>query len=662
MSENRNSKSKLGPAPDAPRGGSSGRRPGRHTTHQAEALTQDNLPPIEPQDLMDPESTGGSVMGEVDGFYQATAMLDKGELLGELAEIANLVPDTRAAVEAEAPPKGCRLIVVSGPNIGMEWGFKQPELVMGRDEECELVLSDIGVSRRHAKIALERDRFFLQDLGSGNGTFLNGVRIEREPLASGDEIVIGERTLRFVELNEAPPTAAAHPIGEKVVSEPAVGSVSKVPAAKDQGLGKASQVDVGVVPKVDGPEGASELKPALEQQEAAPGPKQGAALRRVAGFVVAIVLLAAIGAGSYFGYRYHRQKRSSENRIQTSHREFLEGVELVKQLRFGDATIMFDRVLAVRPDYARAKEYREHCERELRVWEKMENAKQLAAAHHYTEAVAVLEALKEDTAYLPEIERLKKEYWRAISEAMLEEARAKMAAGDFDGALELVESAVQLTPSLAALAQKLREEIEKAREEANKPEAKPKEEIPPELLRAVALYKNDNIAAAIDAAEAVGGPNAPIWIARMKQVKKLMVEAAEAHRKKGAGDLLRIAPHALGIDWHISLGEGKVRAKLKTYYADALYLKAIDAYQDRDFIRTYQLLNDALKQKPDHRLSGNKLADLSRKAHDLYYEGFGIKDTNTDEARRIFKKLVQITAPDNLYHKNAQKWLAEHGG
>jgi tetratricopeptide (TPR) repeat protein len=659
MSENRGSKPKVKAQGDMPRGASGGRRPGRNTTFQAEAYKSD-LPPLEPSDLLDPEATGASRLPEeVDGFYQPTAMLDKGELLGELAEIAKDVPDTRAAVEASAPPKGCRLIIVAGPDIGTEWAFKQPEIVLGRDEECELVMPDIGVSRRHAKISLENNNFILTDFGSGNGTYLNGVRIQRESLASGDEILIGERTLRFVELNEAPATGAAHPIPEPLAPEPIIGSASKVPLAPDPALGKASQVDIGVVPRVDGPEKVGSLRAQLEA--GAKASSQGAALRRVLVIVGAVVFVAAIGFAGWFYWKTARDHKRALARTEESKREFLQGIELTKALRFGDAMFLFDRVLEVQPEHARAKDYKAHCEKELKVWDTIESSRKLAESGRHAEALGLLEGVKEDTAYGPEIERLKQEYAKKIAEAMLKEARAKLAAGDYDGALEIAEAALVQAPSLQA-AQALRDEIEDQRREAMKPKPKPKEAIPPELLRAVALYKNDQIGPAIDAAEAAGGTNAQAYVARMKRMKQLTAEADVAHRKKAAGELLRIAPAALEIDQQIADGDGKVRAKLKGYYADGLYLKGIEAYQDKDFVRAYQLLNDALKQKPGHQLSETRLAELSRKARDLYYEGYVLKDSNPAETKKVFRRLTQMTKADNQYHRLAEKWLAANGG
>ena len=198
------------------RSGQGSGRPGRNTTFSVEAYeSEPGVDPLRPGDLLDSEVTGGAatVDPNIDGFHQPTAMFDKGQFLGELADLEESAKETRAKVEAEpVAPRGLKLIIVDGPDLGMEWAFKVPEVTLGRDEDCELMMSDIAVSRRHARVVLEGAEYVLYDLDSGNGTYLNGVKVRREPLSPGDEITVGERTFRFVELTEAPATAAAHPI------------------------------------------------------------------------------------------------------------------------------------------------------------------------------------------------------------------------------------------------------------------------------------------------------------------------------------------------------------------------------------------------------------------------------------------------------------------
>jgi len=73
-------------------------------------------------------------------------------------------------------------------------------VVLGRDNEaCDVVLADARVSKRHAAVVPAAGRYFLEDLGSLNGTFLNGRRVKRRhPLVAGDEILIRPYKLMFV--------------------------------------------------------------------------------------------------------------------------------------------------------------------------------------------------------------------------------------------------------------------------------------------------------------------------------------------------------------------------------------------------------------------------------------------------------------------------------
>jgi Protein of unknown function (DUF3662)/FHA domain len=70
-------------------------------------------------------------------------------------------------------------------------------LVIGRMPECAVVLGDSNVSRRHAELRRSGDIVLVTDLGSTNGTKVNGSLIREQPLVSGDEITVGSTTLVF---------------------------------------------------------------------------------------------------------------------------------------------------------------------------------------------------------------------------------------------------------------------------------------------------------------------------------------------------------------------------------------------------------------------------------------------------------------------------------
>jgi pSer/pThr/pTyr-binding forkhead associated (FHA) protein len=70
-------------------------------------------------------------------------------------------------------------------------------LVIGRLPECEIVLQDSNVSRRHAELRRSGDGVFVTDLGSTNGTRVNGTPIREQMLTSGDEVSVGSTRLIF---------------------------------------------------------------------------------------------------------------------------------------------------------------------------------------------------------------------------------------------------------------------------------------------------------------------------------------------------------------------------------------------------------------------------------------------------------------------------------
>jgi hypothetical protein len=83
------------------------------------------------------------------------------------------------------------LLVLEGPGAGQRILIEQQPLIIGREETCDVVIPDRQVSRQHARITLEADRYLLEDLGSKNGTFVNGQELPGPyPLQDGDEIQI----------------------------------------------------------------------------------------------------------------------------------------------------------------------------------------------------------------------------------------------------------------------------------------------------------------------------------------------------------------------------------------------------------------------------------------------------------------------------------------
>lgn len=97
--------------------------------------------------------------------------------------------------------EGVRLRINTADGAKKEIPVLKPEFVVGRGRKADIQLQDSAVSRRHLRIVKRDDNYFLEDLGSTNGTFLNGRRIRTRRLRDGDEFYIGHTSLRFLLLN-----------------------------------------------------------------------------------------------------------------------------------------------------------------------------------------------------------------------------------------------------------------------------------------------------------------------------------------------------------------------------------------------------------------------------------------------------------------------------
>jgi two-component system, cell cycle response regulator len=118
------------------------------------------------------------------------------------------------------PRDRCLLTMLQGPTPGAIEPVGE-ELVLGRGEDLPSRIDDRGMSRRHARIFKVEGRFYVEDLGSTNGTRVNGERIPAPvKLADGDRIQLGESTLLRVTLVNAHEAAAARKLYDAAVRDP----------------------------------------------------------------------------------------------------------------------------------------------------------------------------------------------------------------------------------------------------------------------------------------------------------------------------------------------------------------------------------------------------------------------------------------------------------
>jgi predicted Zn finger-like uncharacterized protein len=96
------------------------------------------------------------------------------------------------------PNKRYSLAVILGANAGQIFPVTQPRVVLGRGVNCDIQLQDSEISRRHAMLEIKGDAATVTDLGSTNGTFVDGVRVRGKAIEAHQEFSLGTTTLMFI--------------------------------------------------------------------------------------------------------------------------------------------------------------------------------------------------------------------------------------------------------------------------------------------------------------------------------------------------------------------------------------------------------------------------------------------------------------------------------
>ena len=133
----------------------------------------------------------GAFLGRPEGTEDPTTMTYKIDETGEFKPVD---------IESEVEDAGAALVIRSGGGrAGESFPVEAERMAIGRAPEAAVFLDDVTVSRNHALIVQRQDGYYVDDLGSLNGTYVNRRRIESHLLADGDEIQVGKYKLSYLE-------------------------------------------------------------------------------------------------------------------------------------------------------------------------------------------------------------------------------------------------------------------------------------------------------------------------------------------------------------------------------------------------------------------------------------------------------------------------------
>lgn len=119
------------------------------------------------------------------------------EFESQLAALSGEVSREELEAVGALPSRSALLIVRRGPNVGARFLLDSDVTTVGRHPDADIFLDDVTVSRKHSEFIRSGSTFEIRDMGSLNGTYFDGVRVDSATLVDGSEVQIGKFRLTF---------------------------------------------------------------------------------------------------------------------------------------------------------------------------------------------------------------------------------------------------------------------------------------------------------------------------------------------------------------------------------------------------------------------------------------------------------------------------------
>jgi tetratricopeptide (TPR) repeat protein len=360
------------------------------------------------------------------------------------------------------------LLVIGGNDRGKRFDLTLPETRIGRGADQDVVLSDIAVSRRHVTIHMEGARYRLRDLGSGNGSLVNGQRVDQHVLNDGDHIEIGQTVMRFE-------SAAARPIAAGPPMNNGGGGYAPPQSPRPMPPAPSAQVVTGSTPFgppgpametpsdaiLAPPAGFARAEPFQTGQRSDPsigllGVLENPMKRLIVfggmGFICLIGLII-IFARTVFAKPPVVASEAEEM--------YRQGLRLYTERNYEGAKISFNEAMVLVPDSPEVKRYLTLCESEIQAQGSLRSAERDFAGRRYVVAIKALDRIDSGSILYEQAQKLRKENAPRAAAELFEEAK-RLAPDDADTAREKLNQALVLDPGneeARALAPKLKSSL-----------------------------------------------------------------------------------------------------------------------------------------------------------------------------------------------------------
>lgn len=543
-------------------------------------------------------------------------------------------PAVRAAPAAYS---GSKLVVTAGPMAGEEFFLEEDEYVVGRATDNPICIQDSSVSRKHIILRRLDGGWTVTDLGSGNGTIINGEQISDEtPLANGDIITLGDTEVTFTDVSNA-----------TMVVDISAGPSRAAPARV------RSSAPTGVPARPARPERVRPGRAAQKQVDPSAQRK-----KRV---LVALMGMLLVAAAS--GLVVIQMKKQAEQDVliaqqqaQAEHRKklatmFQEAKNHIREGKWTEAKARLLDLQAVAADYPGLPDYLQQVEKELPNQEYLQAAQDALAEKKLAVAKAELDKISADTTMFELVNNLRRALKDTIDERA-KEARTLLDNKQLDEAKAITDDVLSIYPDQRD-AKLINEEAVRLITERDKPKAPPPPPVSAPPWEQVSARFVDG-----DLSGAVALANACVSRPKCREMLKDMTEFGGLYKKLEDLDAKGLA-RLLTLDREISgsRGPSKMARTAGTRAANIFYKSASAARVAGQWSRAVEYSRRTLQADPGHAGAKSILTELRQKAKDLYLQAYALKDSNPEDAAPKFREVIAMTSPDDETHQKAKTWL-----
>lgn len=506
-----------------------------------------------------------------------------------------------------------KLVIVEGIQKGKEYPIVGEEVSFGREKDNSISYPDLSVSRHHFKIHHKKDKFILEDLGSGNGTLLNNKKVRgTSPLQHNDNIQVGKSVIQFRMLN---------------------------------------MKDISPVAETRGGGGNSLL------------------------LIIILLLVLGGGGGGVYWYILQNQKNAPKpiSNEELAMIELRKGLKLRQVGKWLEARLALQQAKRLDPKNLEASQLLEDTKAEIQLAHKLRRAKFLVdqgTDEGYKKAQSLLMNLENN---LPPGSTNAPKVWALLTRVNKKLVKPKpVDVAPRPVPVKPKSWGFRYRSQCRRRCRGRRNRCKRFGRRINgryvrrylcvrkgivKAPPPPRVD-PPKSTSSVSkgdqLFRSGNWKAAM---VEFGKANAPEKKAQVDQFRKVYYQSLRAYRSYNPRVAIPPLRRALRLDLMISEGKSVFTKNIRKMLANMYFSKGLLLMGRQNFSRAFEQFRKALSQNSKHPNTLQKLQELRRRAQQLLNQGKALQGSNPGQARKFFRKVTKITMSNTPEHRAARKFL-----